>query len=77
MPIHQGRFLEIGILWNCLTIAPYYGYDFDIFTVFGETIFISSTCMLIIWPKIASIVYENMLYASIPSTAANPYHGEG
>ena len=33
MPIHLGRFLQIGIPWNYLTIAPSYRYDFDIFAV--------------------------------------------
>ena len=44
---------------------------------FDETIFIRFCCMLIIWSKIASIVYENRLYASTPSTDENTYHGDG
>ena len=39
MQIHHERVLEIGILWDRLTITPFYRNGFYIFCVFGETTF--------------------------------------
>ena len=39
MQMHHERVLEIGILWDWLTITPFYRNDLYIFCVLGETTF--------------------------------------
>ena len=41
MQMHHERVLEIGILWDWLTITPFYRNGFGIFCILGETTYTS------------------------------------